>query len=82
MGIFGVAAYAYYRIKTVIPFVKKFSFDKTMIALPILITIGASLLDNFIFYFYTAFLYMLLLAIVFRMHSNEKAPAEDSTDNA
>lgn len=78
MGIFGTLAYGYYRVKTVAPFIKKFSFDKAMLLLPILVTLGASLLDNFIFYFYTAFLYILLLAIAFRMREreegSEKAP--------
>ena len=71
MGIVGTLAYAYYRVKTVTPFIKSFSSEKAMLALPILLTLGASLLDNFIFYFYTAFLYMVLLAIAFRMEEKE-----------
>lgn len=70
-GIFGTLAYGYYRISSAAPFVKKFSFDKAMLLMPILITLGASLLDNFIFYIYTAFLYVVLLAISFRMKDSE-----------
>ena len=70
-GIFGTLAYGYYRVSSAAPFLKKFSFDKAMLLAPILITLGASLLDNFIFYIYTAFLYVVVLAIAFRLRDSE-----------
>ena len=79
MGAVGTLAYAYYRVSTLAPFVKKFSFDKAMILLPILITLGMSLLDNFIFYIYTAFLYTVLLAIAFKMKDSESETNEAKT---
>ncbi len=82
MGIFGTLAYGYYRVKTAAPFIRKFSFDKAMLLLPILITLGASLLDNFIFYFYTAFLYILLLAISFRMSERETKSKTTTADTS
>lgn len=82
MGAVGTLAYGYYRAMTFAPFIKKFSFDKAMLALPILLTLGASLLDNFIFYFYTAFLYIILLAIAFRMKKNEDKDAPVSQNSS
>ena len=82
MGAVGTLAYGYYRAMTLAPFIKKFSFDKAMLALPILLTLGASLLDNFIFYFYTAFLYIILLAIAFRMKKNEDKDAPVSQNSS
>ena len=43
-----------------------------MVLLPILITIGTSLLDNFMFYFYTTFIYEIMLAIAFNIRDKEK----------
>lgn len=82
MGAFGTLAYGYYRVSSAVPFVKKFSFDKAMILLSILITLGASLLDNFIFYIYTAFLYTILLAVAFRMKNEESAARATDTDGS
>lgn len=82
MGAFGTLAYGYYRVSSAVPFIKKFSFDKAMLLLSILITLGASLLDNFIFYIYTAFLYTVVLAIAFRIKDSEAAAADDGEKSA
>lgn len=78
MGAVGTLAYGYYRVSSAAPFIKKFSFDKAMLLLSLLITLGASLLDNFIFYIYTAFLYTVILAIAFRMKDAESAEQTDA----
>ena len=72
MGIVGLVSYAIYRICSLVPFMKKLTFDKIMVLLPILITIGTSLLDNFMFYFYTTFIYEIMLAIAFNIRDKEK----------
>lgn len=84
MGIFGTLAYGYYRFKTAAPFIKNFSFDKAMLMLPILYTMGASLLDTFIFSFHTAFVYTVALAIAFKMKDDDtvKMLSRDSAQNS
>lgn len=71
-GIVGFSAYVYYRIQTVIPFVKKPTLAKTMLGISILVLLAESLLDNFIFNFYPMFYATVALAIANRV-ANEKA---------
>ncbi len=72
-GLFGLLSYIYYRVKTIVPLIKKPNFEKTMLFLTIAVTLGASLLDNFIFSFHTAFPYILALVIIFKIQAeNEK----------
>lgn len=72
MGIFGLAAYAFYRIRSLEPFIKKPSLEKSMLLIPILITVGMSLIDNFVFYVYTVFYYSMSMAIAFIIYDREK----------
>ena len=71
-GIVGTLAYLYYRISTAIPFIRRMSYDRLMLALPILITLGMSMIDNYVFHVYTTFIYTLCLAVAFKMQSEEK----------
>ena len=71
MGIVGFVAYGYYRLRSFVPLITKPSFEKLAIASSLMITVLASMLDNFDFYFYTMYLYMILLAIVHRMRRDE-----------
>ena len=73
MGIVGLIAYLIYRVRSLAPFLKRITFEKIMMLLPILITIGTSLLDNFMFYFYTTFIYQLMLAVAFKTADDERA---------
>ena len=77
MGIFGFFAYFVYRIHSFKPFITKPSFEKLILFFVIFITLGTSMLDNFIFYFHTAFPYIISLAIAFKMMDEEnKVKAE------
>ena len=66
MGIFGLLAYLYYRVSSVLPLFKRPSIEGTMLALSVGVLLGESLLDNFIFYFIPIILYSLLMAVIHR----------------
>ncbi len=70
-GIFGLLAYAYYRIKSFSPFFIKPSLTKTFLAISMLVILFESLLDNFVFNVYPMFYIMAAMAIVFKL-SEEK----------
>ncbi len=71
MGIVGFIAYGYYRLKSFVPLVTRPSFNKLIIGMTLGITVLSSMLDNFDFYFYTMYPYMILLAILHRMRRLE-----------
>ena len=75
MGIVGFLAYAYYRVKSLTPFIKKPTLEKCALLAPVLVTLGMSLLDNFIFYLYTAFYSLIALAIAFRVWQSDEQRA-------
>lgn len=66
MGIFGLLAYLYYRVASLLPLFKKPSLDMTMLALSVGVLLAESLLDNFIFYFIPIILYSLLMSVIHR----------------
>ena len=72
MGIFGLGAYTFYRVKSLIPFFKNICCEKLMILYSVLALLLGSLLDNFVFYFQGVFLYVILLALVFLMYEFEE----------
>ena len=72
-GIVCFAAYAFYRFKTVIPFIKKPCLLKTMLGISVLAFIFGSLLDNFMFDIYPTFYMSAALAIAFKKHDEENA---------
>ena len=75
-GIFGGAAYSYYRIATVIPFVKRPSTAKTFIGLALLSVLLGSLLENFVFYILPMFFYSVTFAVSYKLIEEEGQCAE------
>ena len=71
-GVVGLAVYCIYRIATLLPLFKNLSFTKIMLSAPVFITIAESWLDNFIFYIYMAFPYLVFLAILHKMKNEEE----------
>ena len=65
-GLVGTLAYGYYRVVSFIPVIKRPTLAKTMLALSILVTLGGSLLDNFVFNIYPMFFAMVTLAMIHR----------------
>ena len=72
MGLFGLAAYLFYRVSTAVTFFRYPTLDKTMIGVALLTVLGQSLLDNFIFYFHPMYLFSIALAIVTRVTEDTK----------
>lgn len=67
MGVVGLAAYVYYRYKTVKLALTRPSLEKTMLAMSVLVLALQSLLDNFIFYVQPMFFYSVALAVCARL---------------
>ncbi len=65
-GIVGTLAYGYYRMVSFIPVFKRPTLKKTMLALSLLVTLGGSLLDNFVFNLYPMYFAMVTLALIHR----------------
>ena len=65
-GIVGTLAYGYYRAVSLIPLFKRPTLAKTMLALSMLVTLGGSLLDNFVFNLYPMYFAMVTLALIHR----------------
>ena len=79
-GIIGFLAYAFYRYKTVIPFIKKPCLLKTMLGISVLALVLGSLLDNFIFDIYPTFYMSAALAIAFKKLDEENASLHDENE--
>ena len=65
-GIVGTLAYGYYRVVSFLPVFKRPTLAKTMLALSLLVTLGGSLLDNFVFNLYPMYFAMVTLALIHR----------------
>ncbi len=72
MGIFGLLCYLYYRWQTLVPFYKRPSAEKCMLLLSVLVMLGESMLDNFVFYFLPTLHYSVSLAIAERCYEEEQ----------
>lgn len=72
MGIAGLLAYSYYRIRTVVLFFRRPSIMKTMLGYAALVLLLESLLDNFIFHIHPVFYYSIAMAIVVRATDSER----------
>lgn len=81
MGAFGALAYGFYRVKTLVPIFKRFSFEKLMLLITVLVPLLMSLLDNFVFYFYPVFFYLIALATVFLIRDGETAEENENKHN-
>ena len=75
-GILGLLGYLFYRISTVVPFVRRPSVTKTLLGLSALTLLLMSLLDNFAFCFFNTFHYSAALAIAELMRDGEKDAVE------
>lgn len=72
MGVFGLLCYLFYRYKSLEPFWKKPNLSKTMLLLSVLVMLGESLLDNFVFYFLPTLHYSVSLAVAERFYEEEQ----------
>ena len=81
-GIVGFLAYSYYRISTIIPFVKRPSFAKSMLGLSLLSVLLGSLLENFVFYILPMFAYSVISAIAFKLVAEENDAAKVAPEGA
>lgn len=70
-GTVGTVAYAIYRISTLKPFFKKITLEKMILFTVVAYFILSSLVDNFVFYFYTAFLYITVLAVTQNIYDRQ-----------
>ena len=77
MGLFGFFAYFVYRIHSLKPFIVRPSIDKLVLFMVIFITLATSIFDNFIFYFHTAFPYIISLALAYRLCDEDKEKREE-----
>lgn len=62
-GAAALAAYLAYRVRSVMLFVRKPTFDRTFMGLSIAVLLGGSLLDNHVFNIYPMFYYAVLLVL-------------------
>ena len=71
-GIFGTLAYALYRLETLVPFFRRPTLEKTLLGICASTVVLESLLDNFIFYMQTTFVYAVALAIAFLIYDGDR----------
>ena len=67
-GVAGLACYLIYRVRTVMPVLDKPTLGKSMLGLSYLVIAVSSLLDVFVFSFYTMFVPMISMAVVCRIY--------------
>ena len=72
-GIVGISAYLFYRVKTVMPVLERPTLGKTMFGFSYLTIVFASLLDVFVFCFYTMFFPMIAMAVVCRIYDIQQS---------
>ncbi len=72
MGIVGFVAYAIYRIRTLMLFLHRPSMLKTMLGASMLVLLGASMLDNFIFHVQPIFYYSIAMVIACKKDREDK----------
>ena len=72
-GIIALAAYLLYRLATALVFFVRPSTDKWFLFLVCLFLVVSGLTDNYVFYFYTAFHYLVALAIACKLNREAKA---------
>lgn len=80
MGIFGLISYAYYRIRTVLPLIKRPTTEKTAFLLTLASMLAMSLLDNHVFYIHTMFYYSIILAVSVIITEREKEELADGAE--
>lgn len=70
-GIVCFLAYLFYRLASILPFIKKPCLLKTMLGISVLALLVGSLLDNFIFNIYPTFYMSIALIIAFKKNEEE-----------
>ncbi len=78
MGIFGLAAFIYYRVKLLLPLMKNRTHEKNFLMISFLTIIATGMLDNFIFYIYTMFYYVILKCATVVITDGDKSEASES----
>ena len=73
MGVFGLLAYVFYRVCTLIPFFKHFTIEKFMLGASGGFLVFESLIDNFIFWFNPTFVYNICIVLAI-MHCEQFKP--------
>ena len=67
-GLVGISAYIFYRVRTIMPLIERPTLGKTMLGFTYLTIVIASMLDVFVFSFYTMFFPMIAMAVVARIY--------------
>ena len=71
MGAVGAISYAIYRLSSFKMFLRRLTHDKLMLLATVAYLELSSLADNFVFYFYTVFLYIVVLAITQNIYDRQ-----------
>ena len=71
-GVVGLLSYGYYRVRSLLPAVRRPSVMKLMLSLSILVLVLESLLDNFVFNIYPMFYYTLVLVALHKAAEEDK----------
>lgn len=75
-GAIGIAAYLFYRVMTLRPFLRHPSLEKTFIGLTLLVLLAESLLDVFVFTVYPLIYYNIALAVAHHLAKEDDRLAE------
>lgn len=78
MGIFGLVAFVYYRVKLLLPLAKGRTHEKNFLLISFLVIIATGMLDNFVFYIYTMFYYVILKSAAVVITDGETPPSGES----
>ncbi len=80
MGLFGFVTFIWYRVKLLSPLTKNRTHETNMLLISFLSIIAMSLLDNFVFYIYTMFYYMILQCTAIIVKEDTASSLRTSTD--
>ena len=81
MGLFGLGAFVYYRIKLLLPLTKNRTHEKNFLLISFLAIIAMGMLDNFVFYIYTMFYYVILKSAAVAITDGESSSTGESSSN-
>ena len=82
MGVFGFAAYVFYRVCTFFPFLKHFTIEKFMLMISGGFLVFESLIDNFIFWFNPTFVYNICILLAIMHCEQAGAKKEEISDTS
>ena len=72
-GLVGISAYIFYRVHTIMPLIERPTLGKTMFGIAYLTIVIASMLDVFVFSFYTMFFPLIAMAVVARIYDIQRS---------